>query len=140
MENIFTYSPEIPDNSGAANRSTIAITNINCSAAHLVKVNKDAYIPAGLILSIMDYNSTYAITRVREGRKEGIVVNLATVDKIKKDNERDKKKKYKRASVQCVIFLVNGTIIVTATSTATIIKRYEDAIDGVNIIPAKNTE
>ena len=136
MEHIFTYSPEIPDNSGAANRSTIAITNINCSAAHLVKVNKDAYIPAGLILSIMDYNSTYA----REGRKEGIVVNLATVDKIKKDNERDKKKKYKRASVQCVIFLVNGTIIVTATSTATIIKRYEDAIDGVNIIPAKNTE
>lgn len=76
---------------------------------------------------IMDYNNPFATRAVREGKKQGIVMNLTTEEK------RDKNAKgppRKRSRIKCVVFLKDGNIVTLSTSMDTIAKRFEEAVSG----------
>ena len=96
----------------------------------LIKITRTVSIPINQIQMIVDYADPFAIRTVRDAKKNGNVRNIATVERTIKtsDGNSSAKKRGHRPAVKCVIFLQDGYIMLTATSKATIEKRYAEAL------------
>ena len=105
------------------------------TGSRLVKLTRTVYVPADKILIILDYSDPFAIRTVRDGKKNGTVWNLATVDTSKPPPKPSGagKRRSRRPSVKSVIFLDMGQIIITGTSVQTVVKRYQEAVSGTDM-------